>query len=216
MATAAPLIVILAAGKGTRMNSDLPKVLHKVAGRSMLGHVLALAETIPDARLAVVIGPGMDEVRAEVSRLSPAAQVFVQANQAGTADAVLAARPALEAHTGDVVVLYADTPLINAATLKSLFTALDGGAAVTVLGFDAKDPTGYGRLVTASGSMLLAIREHKDSSPEELKITLCNSGVIAFRLPNLLGVLGKIGNANAKQEYYLTDAVEIARAEGAH
>ncbi len=215
MATAAPLIVILAAGKGTRMKSALPKVLHKVAGRSMLGHVLALAGTVPDAAIAVVVGPGMDEVRAEVARLAPAARVFVQENQSGTADAVLAARPALAGHSGDVIVLYADTPLIEAGTLSALSDALDAGSGVAVLGFDARDPTGYGRLVTASETTLLAIREHKDASPEERKITLCNSGVLAFRLPDLLSVLTRIGNANAKGEYYLTDAVEIARADGA-
>ncbi len=214
MATAAPLIVILAAGKGTRMNSALPKVLHKVAGRSMLGHVLALANTVTDATVAVVVGPGMDEVRAEVTRLSPAARVFVQENQSGTADAVLAARPALEDHSGDVIVLYADTPLIEAGTLTALGDALDAGAGVAVLGFEARDPTGYGRLITVGEATLLAIREHKESSPEERKITLCNSGVLAFRLPDLLGVLSRIGNANSKGEYYLTDAVEIARADG--
>ncbi len=214
MATAAPLIVILAAGKGTRMKSALPKVLHKVAGRSMLGHVLALAGTVADATIAVVIGPGMDEVRAEVARMAPAARVFVQENQSGTADAVLAARPALQAHTGDVIVLYADTPLIEAATLSALGDALDAGSGVAVLGFEARDPTGYGRLITVGESTLLAIREHKDSSPEERKITLCNSGVLAFRLPDLLSVLNRIGNANSKGEYYLTDAVEIARADG--
>ncbi len=215
MANAAPLIVILAAGKGTRMKSALPKVLHQVAGRSMLGHVLALATTVSGAEIAVVVGPGMDEVRNEVGRIAPAADVFVQERQAGTADAVLAARPALERHGGDVIVLYADTPLIEAETLQSLQAALDAGAGVAVLGFEAKDPTGYGRLITVGGNTLLAIREHKDSSPEERKITLCNSGVLAFRLPDLLGVLGGIGNANAKGEYYLTDAIEIARSSGA-
>jgi bifunctional UDP-N-acetylglucosamine pyrophosphorylase/glucosamine-1-phosphate N-acetyltransferase len=216
MLSAAPLIVILAAGKGTRMKSALPKVLHRVAGRSMLGHVLALAGTVADARIAVVVGPDMDEVRAEVGRLAPGADVFVQARQAGTADAVLAARPALEQHSGDVIVLYADTPLITASTIAALRSALDHGAGLAVLGFEAQDPTGYGRLITVGEATLLAIREHKDSSPEELKIKLCNSGVIAFRLPDLLGVLGRIGNANAKGEYYLTDAVEIARGDGAH
>ncbi len=214
MANAAPLIVILAAGKGTRMKSALPKVLHKVAGRSMLGHVLAQAESVPAADIAVVIGPGQDEVRTEVTRLSPAAKVFVQESQSGTADAVLAARPALQEHNGDVIVLYADTPLIEATTLASLRAALDGGAGVAVLGFEAKDSTGYGRLITVNENTLLAIREHKDASPEERKITLCNSGVLAFRLPDLLGVLNRIGNGNAKGEYYLTDAVEIARADG--
>jgi bifunctional UDP-N-acetylglucosamine pyrophosphorylase/glucosamine-1-phosphate N-acetyltransferase len=209
------LIVILAAGKGTRMKSALPKVLHRIAGRSMLGHVLALACGISGARLAVVVGPGMDDVTAEARRLAPHADVFVQERQAGTADAVLAARAALSGHTGDVIVLYADTPLIQPVTVSALQSALDAGAGVAVLGFDAKDPTGYGRLLTGGADNLLAIREHKDASPEERKVRLCNSGVLAFRLPNLLGVLDRIGNANAKCEYYLTDAVEFARADGA-
>jgi bifunctional UDP-N-acetylglucosamine pyrophosphorylase/glucosamine-1-phosphate N-acetyltransferase len=214
MATAAPLIVILAAGKGTRMNSALPKVLHQVAGRSMIGHVLHLARSVEGARLAVVIGPGMDDVAAEVRRIEPAAEVFVQTAQAGTADAVLAARGALEGHAGEVIVLYADTPLIEAPTLAALRGAIDAGPAIAVLGFEAKDPTGYGRLLTAPDGTLHAIREHRDASAEERKVTLCNSGVLAFRVPNLLDVLGRIGNANAKAEYYLTDAVEIARADG--
>jgi bifunctional UDP-N-acetylglucosamine pyrophosphorylase/glucosamine-1-phosphate N-acetyltransferase len=215
MSSHAPLIIVLAAGKGTRMKSARPKVLHEIAGRSMLASVLALAATIADARIAVVIGPGMDDVRAEVLRLSPAAEVFVQESQRGTADAVLATRPALQESAGDIFVLYADTPLIEAPTLAALGSALDQGARIAVLGFEAKDPTGYGRLITAAGSELLAIREHKDASPHELAITLCNSGVLAFRLPNLVSVLDRIGNDNAKGEYYLTDAIEIARAGGA-
>jgi bifunctional UDP-N-acetylglucosamine pyrophosphorylase/glucosamine-1-phosphate N-acetyltransferase len=214
MATTAPLIVILAAGKGTRMNSARPKVLHEIAGLSMLGHVLHLAGGIEGARLAVVIGPGMEDVAAETGRLAPAADVFVQHTQAGTADAVLAARAALDAHSGDVIVLYADTPLIQAATLAALRAALDRGSGIAVLGFEAQDPTGYGRLLTASDGSLVAIREHKDASAEELRVSLCNSGVLAFRVPSLTAILSRIGNANAKSEYYLTDAVAIARADG--
>ncbi|MGE5267754.1 MAG: NTP transferase domain-containing protein, partial [Deltaproteobacteria bacterium] len=134
MATSAPLIVILAAGKGTRMNSARPKALHEVAGLSMLGHVLRLAGSIDGAKLAVVIGPGMDDVAAETARLAPRAEVFVQTTQAGTADAVLAARACLDAHSGDVIVLYGDTPLIQASTVAALREALNGGAGVAVLG----------------------------------------------------------------------------------
>lgn len=181
----------------------------------MLGHVLALAHSVEDADVAVVVAPDMDEVGAEVARLAPQAQVFVQHKQQGTAHALLAARPALQNHSGDVIVLYADTPLIEAATLASLRAALNDGAGIVVLGFEANDPTGYGRLITVGESTLLAIREHKDSSPEERKIALCNSGVLAFRLPDLLGVLSRIDNANVKGEFYLTDTVEIARADGA-
>jgi len=208
------LIVVLAAGKGTRMKSDSPKVLHAVAGRSMLGHVLALAGSAGAARVAVVIGPDMDGVRAETLKLAPEAQVFVQARQAGTADAVLAARPALAAHKGDVLVLYADTPLIRADTIARIRARLDAGASIAVLGFNAADPRGYGRLLVDGGGRLLAIREDKDATDAERAVRLCNSGVLAFRCPDLLSILDRIGNANAKGEYYLTDAVEIGRMDG--
>lgn len=213
MASSPLLIIVLAAGKGTRMKSALPKVLHKIAGRSMLAHVLALAGAQATDSLAVVAGPDMDNVAAEAKALSAKAQIFVQAEQKGTADAVLAARPALAAHSGDVIVLYADTPLIRAETISRLRARLDAGAAIAVLGFRAKNPSGYGRLLT-QGDTLLAIREDKDATVEERKIDLCNSGVLAFRVPNLAELLGRIGNKNAKSEYYLTDAVELARAAG--
>lgn len=209
------LTIVLAAGKGTRMKSSLPKVMHKVAGRSMLAHVLALAAGSGSAAPAVVIGPDMEAVRAETLKLAPLASVYVQHNQQGTADAVLAAREAIAAHNGDVIVLYADTPLIQPATVARLRAALDQGAGVAVLGFEARDPTGYGRLLTGADGLLTAIREQKDASDAERQVRLCNSGVIAFRLPNLLDTLDAIGNTNAKGEYYLTDAIEIARANGA-
>ncbi len=209
------LIVVLAAGKGTRMKSALPKVLHHVGGRSMLGHVLALADCVCADQRAVVIGPDMDAVRAEVTRLAPASSVFIQAQQQGTADAVLAASDAIAAHTGDTMVLYADTPLVQAETIERLRAALSAGVGVAVLGFHAANPTGYGRLLTDANQHLLAIREEKDATPEERTVTLCNSGVMAFNVPNLIDLLRQIGNANAKGEYYLTDAIEIARASGA-
>ena len=211
MSTAPLLIIVLAAGKGTRMNSAVPKVLHKVAGRSMMGHVLALSGAAQAATLAVVVGPGMAEVEAEAKRFAPNAKIFIQREQRGTADAVLAARAAIEVHRGDVLVLYADTPLIQLETIKRLRTDLERGASIAVLGFRAKDSSGYGRLLTESNGTLIAIREHKDATTEERKINLCNSGVLAFRVGNLAGLLDKVGNANAKREYYLTDAVEIAR-----
>jgi len=209
------LIVILAAGKGTRMKSARPKVLHKIAGRSMLAHVLALAAAVRGAGLAVVVGPGMEDVAAATLQLAPAARVFVQHSQLGTADAVLAARQAIAAHEGDVLVLYADTPLIEAATIARLVDALDHGAGIAVLGFESASPGGYGRLLTGADGALLAIREAKDASEAERRIRLCNSGVMAFRLGSLLDVLSAIGNQNAKREYYLTDAIEIARGQGA-
>ncbi|WP_295555164.1 bifunctional UDP-N-acetylglucosamine diphosphorylase/glucosamine-1-phosphate N-acetyltransferase GlmU [uncultured Hyphomicrobium sp.] len=208
------LTVILAAGKGTRMRSDLPKVLHRIAGRSMLGHVLALAQAVGGDKLAVVVGPGMDSVRKEALAGARDASVYVQENQLGTADAVLAARDAIAGHDGDLLVLYADTPLLRAETIRMLIGELDRGAQLAVLGFEARDPGSYGRLVTATDGTLTAIREAKDATAAELAIRLCNSGVMAFRLQNPLEVLGKIGNANAKGEFYLTDAVEIVRAGG--
>lgn len=208
------LSVILAAGKGTRMRSDLPKVLHRIAGRSMLGHVLALARSVGDSKLAVVVGPGMENVRHEALAGAPDATVVVQENQLGTADAVLAARDAIASHNGDLVVLFADTPLIQPETVQKLIGELDKGAQLAVLGFEARDPGSYGRLITGADGTLSAIREAKDASPAELAIRLCNSGVMAFRLEAPLDVLGKIGNANAKGEFYLTDAVEIVRSSG--
>jgi bifunctional UDP-N-acetylglucosamine pyrophosphorylase / glucosamine-1-phosphate N-acetyltransferase len=192
------LVVVLAAGKGTRMTSSIPKVLHPVGGRSMLAHVLALSQCVKADRLAVVIGPGMDTVRAEVDRLAPGTPVVIQTRQQGTADAVLAARDAIASHVGDVMVLY----------------ALADGAGVAVLGFHAADPTGYGRLLTDGANTLLAIREEKDATTAERAVSLCNSGVMAFNMPHVVGLLERIGNANAKGEYYLTDAVELARADG--
>ena len=206
--------IVLAAGKGTRMKSATPKVLHRVAGLSMLGHVLRLAQQSGCEAPVVVAGPGMDDVAKEARRHAPKSNVFIQAEQRGTADAVLAARSAISAHQGDTIVLYADTPLIRAETIARLRHALDAGAGVAVLGFNAADPTGYGRLITANDGALLSIREDREASEEERKITLCNSGVLAFRCPDLLSILDAIGNANAKGEYYLTDAVEIARDRG--
>lgn len=207
-------IVVLAAGKGTRMKSATPKVLHKVAGLSMLGHVLTLSAAADATSVSVVVGPGMDDVAAEAQRHVPAAQIFVQANQQGTADAVLAARAALSGQVGDVIVLYADTPLIEVATLHALRAKLDAGAGVAVLGFHAADPTGYGRLLTADDGSLAAIREDKDASEAERAVRLCNSGVLAFRVQDICQLLDRIDNANAKGEYYLTDAVELARGDG--
>lgn len=214
MTVSSTLIIVLAAGKGTRMKSALPKVLHKVAGRSMLGHVLNLASQSDAASVAVVVGPGMTNVADEAAAIFPGATAFVQHDQRGTADAVLAARPALETNTGDVIVLYADTPLIRAQTIARIRAKLDEGVNVAVLGFRAKDPTGYGRLLTDASGTLTAIREEKDASDAERKVDLCNSGVMAFRVPRLADLLGRIGNTNSKAEYYLTDAVEVARTDG--
>lgn len=209
------LIVILAAGKGTRMKSAVPKVMHEIAGRTMLGHALNACQELGAETIAVVVGPDMEDVRAAALQQVPDAGVYIQERQDGTAGAVLAAREAIANHKGDVLVQYADTPLLTVGTLERLHARLDDETGVAVLGFDASDPSGYGRLLTGADGWLQAIREDKDASDDERRITLCNSGVMAFRLDNLLGVLDRIGNANAKGEFYLTDAIEIARSDGA-
>ncbi|MFG1205686.1 bifunctional UDP-N-acetylglucosamine diphosphorylase/glucosamine-1-phosphate N-acetyltransferase GlmU [Xanthobacter flavus] len=207
------LVVVLAAGEGTRMKSRLPKVLHKVAGRTMLHHVLAATRAAGATRTAVVVGPGREDVAAEATRIVPDAQVFVQTERLGTAHAVLAARAALEQGADDVLVLYADTPLVRPETLARLRAPLAEGAAVAALGFEPDDPTGYGRLVT-SGDELVAIREEKDATAAEKAVRFCNAGLMALSGKDALSILDRIGNANSKGEYYLTDAVEIARADG--
>jgi bifunctional UDP-N-acetylglucosamine pyrophosphorylase/glucosamine-1-phosphate N-acetyltransferase len=157
----------------------------------------------------------MEDVRAAALQQVPDAGVYIQERQDGTAGAVLAAREAIANHKGDVLIQYADTPLLTVGTLERLHARLDDETGVAVLGFDASDPSGYGRLLTGADGWLQAIREDKDASDDERRITLCNSGVLAFRLDNLLGVLDRIGNANAKGEFYLTDVIEIARSDGA-
>ncbi|MFZ5740142.1 MAG: bifunctional UDP-N-acetylglucosamine diphosphorylase/glucosamine-1-phosphate N-acetyltransferase GlmU [Pseudomonadota bacterium] len=207
------LTIVLAAGEGTRMRSSLPKVLNPVAGRSLLAHVLSAAPHGGQDRLAVVIGPDHQAVGAEAKRVRPDAATFVQAERLGTAHAVLAARDAIAAGADDVLIAFGDTPLISAETFGRLREPLRNGAALVVLGFRAADPTGYGRLVVENGD-LVAIREQADASEAERAITLCNAGVMAIDGKVALDVLGKIGDANAKGEYYLTDAVGIVRDLG--
>jgi bifunctional UDP-N-acetylglucosamine pyrophosphorylase/glucosamine-1-phosphate N-acetyltransferase len=212
---AAPLLtVVLAAGLGTRMRSDTPKVLHRIAGRSMLGHVLDTVRVLTPERLALVVGPGMEDVAAEGRAAAPAIETYVQAERRGTADAVLAAAAALDGHAGDVLVLYGDTPLLMSETLSRMRAALEEGAGVVVLGFEAADPTGYGRLLIDADGGLVAIREYADASEAERRLRLCNGGVMAFRVRSLAALLRRINTSNAKGELYLTDAVELARAEG--
>lgn len=213
MSSSGCLAVILAAGEGTRMRSSLPKVMHAVGGRPMVSHVTAAAAAAGADRLAVVVGAGADVVRRHLATAAPGAGVFEQTQRLGTAHAVLAARPALEAAEGDVVVLYGDTPLVRPETIAAVRARLGSGADVVVLGFEAADPTGYGRLVM-EGDRLVRIVEEKDADAATRAVRLCNSGILAFRAGLLPGLLEAIGNANAKGEYYLTDAVEIANARG--
>lgn len=206
------LSVVLAAGEGTRMRSSRPKVLHAIGGRTLIAHVLSAIDEAGGA-VAVVVGPGHDEVATLVKRIAPAAQMFVQAERRGTAHAVLAARDAIARGTDDLLVLFGDTPLIAPATLARLRAALAEGAAVAVLGFRPAQPAGYGRLVVENGQ-LVAIREEKDASGAERAITLCNAGVMALAGASALAILDRIDDRNAKREFYLTDAVAVAREMG--
>jgi bifunctional UDP-N-acetylglucosamine pyrophosphorylase / glucosamine-1-phosphate N-acetyltransferase len=207
------LTIVLAAGEGTRMRSKVPKVLHPVAGQSLLAHVLRAAPNGEGASLAVVIGPDHQAVAEELKRVRPDAATFVQRERLGTAHAVLAARQAIARGADDVLVVFGDTPLISAATFERMRALLNSGAALAVLGFRAADPTGYGRLLL-DGDRLMAIREHADASAAERAITLCNAGVMAFDGARALEIIEKIAPANSKGEYYLTDAVAIVRELG--
>ncbi len=207
------LTIVLAAGEGTRMRASRPKVLHAIGGRSLIAHVLAAAGTAGGAQ-AVVVGPAQEAVVAAVKAAMPGAELFVQDERRGTAHAVLAAKPALARGADDVLIVFADTPLITRPTLTRLRGALAQGAAVAVLGFRPADPTGYGRLIVGPDGGLLAIREEKDANAQERAIGLCNAGLMALRGDTALAILERIGDDNAKREFYLTDAVAIARGLG--
>lgn len=213
MTARSSLTIVLAAGEGTRMRTSVPKVLHPIAGESLLAHVLAAAPKGDGSSIAIVVGPEHAAVEKEATRLRPEADIFVQRERLGTAHAVLAARQAIARGTDDLLVAFGDTPLITAETFARLRAPLAEGAALAVLGFRAADPTGYGRLLL-DGSKLVAIREHADASEAERAITLCNAGVMAMDGRRALAILDKIGNANSKGEYYLVDAVAIAREQG--
>lgn len=207
------LAIVLAAGEGTRMRSKLPKVLHAVAQRSMLSHVLHAVSDAGAQSLAVVIGPNRDDVGNEAKREHHHARLFTQHERLGTAHAVLAARDAIQTGYDDVVIAYADTPLITPQTFTRLRVALSQGASVVVLGFEPDNPTGYGRLIM-DGDQVAAIREEKDCSETQKKITLSNAGLMAFSGQHALEILGKIDRNNVQNEYYLTDAVSVARSMG--
>ncbi len=205
------LAIVLAAGEGKRMKSELPKVLHKVAGRSMLAHVMAGVAAAGADSVAVVVGPGREDVAKEAANANSNAHIFVQNDRLGTAHAVLCARKAIAHGFDDIIVAFADTPLVKPETFARLRASLADGAAVAALGFEAADATGYGRFIMR-GQNLEAIREHKDASPDELKITTSNAGIIALAGHTALQMLESIGNSNAQKEYYLTDAVGAARS----
>lgn len=207
------LSIILAAGEGTRMRSALPKVLHQVGGLPMVGHAVRTAVAAGSTSLAVVIGPGHDAVEKMVSGIAPNASFATQHERKGTGHAVRQAESVYKDAAGHVIVLYADTPLVSKATLSGIAERLDAGADIVVVGFRPADTTGYGRLLTENGR-LLAIREHKDATEAERQVGLCNSGIMGFRADTLRAVIDRIGNANLKGEFYLTDAVELANSDG--
>jgi bifunctional UDP-N-acetylglucosamine pyrophosphorylase / glucosamine-1-phosphate N-acetyltransferase len=206
--------VILAAGKGERMKSPRPKVLHPVGGRTMLDHAIDTAEKLGCEKIVVVVGAHAPEVAEHVRKRLGAGAAAVQDPPLGTGHAVLAAKEALAGFAGDVVITYADVPLLTPASIEPLFDLLADGAAVAVQGFEAADPAAYGRLVMGGGEELERIVEAKDATPEELDIRLCNSGVMAADAPLLLRLLAQVDNHNAKGEYYLTSVVGLARRDG--
>ncbi|WP_288415965.1 bifunctional UDP-N-acetylglucosamine diphosphorylase/glucosamine-1-phosphate N-acetyltransferase GlmU [uncultured Novosphingobium sp.] len=205
-------IVILAAGKGTRMKSDLHKVLHPIAGRPMLEHLLHSAARLDPQVQVVVAGHGRDQLE---TALAGRAVIALQEPQLGTGHAVLQARQALEAFTGDILILYGDVPFVSEATMRSMLDRLHQADAppVVVLGFEPDDPLQYGRIV-AEGDRIDRMVEHKDATEEERLVGLCNSGLMAVRSQDLFALLDRVGNDNAQGEYYLTDIVNIANGDG--
>ena len=208
--------IILAAGKGTRMKSDLHKVLHPIAGRSMLLHLIDNVGRLSPERVVVVTGAGREQVEAAVAPLGVG--TALQAEQLGTGHAVAQARDALAGFDGDVLILYGDVPLVETATMKRMIDRLseaDRPAAV-VLGFRPSDPAAYGRVIADADGRIDRMVEFKDASTEERAVTLCNSGLMAVRSEDLFGLLDRVGNDNAAGEYYLPDIVMLAAGDGRH
>ena len=218
MSDAAPAadlaVVILAAGKGTRMKSDLHKVLHPIAGRPMLLHLIASAAALAPARTVVVTGAGREQVEAAVAPQGIA--TALQAEQLGTGHAVAQARDALAGFAGDVLILYGDVPLVTDATMRRMVARLHGddAPAAVVLGFRPADPGAYGRVIADPSGRIAKMVEFKDASAEERAETLCNSGLMAVRSNDLFELLDRVGNDNAAGEYYLPDIVMLAAADG--
>jgi bifunctional UDP-N-acetylglucosamine pyrophosphorylase/glucosamine-1-phosphate N-acetyltransferase len=204
--------IILAAGKGTRMKSRKPKVMHEIANRPMVGHVMAALETLHCDPVVLVVAPGMESV----AEAAAPAQIAIQHEPLGTGHAVMAAREALGSVSDDLLILYGDTPFIATATLETMLKRRRGtdDPAVVVLGFRPDEPGNYGRLILDSSGGLDAIVEARDATAEQLEIGLCNSGVMAIHAARMLPLLKELRNDNAKGEYYLTDLVTGARARG--
>jgi bifunctional UDP-N-acetylglucosamine pyrophosphorylase/glucosamine-1-phosphate N-acetyltransferase len=206
--------IVLAAGKGTRMKSNLPKVLHQIAGRSLLGHVLTTANAIGASSHCVIAGPDMQSVENETLAHAPHADIAIQKDRNGTGHAVKMAKPALKEFDGKILILYGDVPLTRPQTLQELLEVVTDEMPLAVLGFKADNPTGYGRLVTGPDGSLTAIREELDADEAEKQIDLCNSGIMAVKAKQLWPLLDQITNDNANGEYYLTDIVGLMVAGG--
>jgi bifunctional UDP-N-acetylglucosamine pyrophosphorylase/glucosamine-1-phosphate N-acetyltransferase len=206
--------VVLAAGMGTRMKSDLHKVLHPIAGRPMLMHLLASVDALSPAAKVVVVGARREQVEAAVA--GSGATVVTQEPQLGTGHAVMQAREALAGFDGDVLVMFGDVPLVRTETMRAMLGALNASddVAGAVLGFRPADPAAYGRIIARADGSIVKMVEFKDASPEERAVTLCNSGLLAVRSKDLWPLLDRIGNDNAAGEYYLPDVVTVATADG--
>jgi bifunctional UDP-N-acetylglucosamine pyrophosphorylase/glucosamine-1-phosphate N-acetyltransferase len=207
-------VVILAAGQGTRMRSDTHKVLHPIASRPLLLHLLDTVDALGADKRVVVVGKGREQVEAAIQGRN--VDIAVQAEQKGTGHAVQQAADALSGYDGPVIVLYGDTPFVEGATLRSMLDRLDGedGPGVVVLASSPADPLKYGRIILGQGDRIAKMVEYKDATEEERAVRLCNSGMMAVRARDLFRWLGAVGNDNAAGEYYLPDIVNIAAAEG--
>lgn len=207
------LSIILAAGEGTRMNSAVPKVLHRVGGMPIIGHVARAAREAGSRRIALVTGPRHAAIRETVSALDAGIVHFEQNQARGTGHAAAMARPLFEKAEGYIAVVYGDHPLLRGGNFRAVLDRLDAGLDVAVLGFEPENPTGYGRFIT-DGERLLAIREHKDASDEERGIGLCNACILAFRAEVFRDLIDKVDDNNAQGEYYVTDLVGLANEAG--
>ena len=216
MAKSPLAVVVLAAGLGTRMRSELPKVLHEVAGRPLIGHVMAAVAPLAPVKTIVVVGPRMEAVVEAARAAAPKLSItpVVQRDRRGTGHAVRQAERALRGFRGDILIVIGDAPLMRPETLKQLVSARRDGAAVAVLAMDLRDPADYGRMVTGPNDTLERIVEARDATDAERAITLCNAGVIAADGSVLFELLARLKPDNAKREYYLTDIVGLARAAG--
>ncbi len=206
--------VILAAGKGTRMKSPLPKVMHAVGGRPMMDWSIALAREAGCGRIVAVVHPSQDALIAHLESTHPDVAVALQNPPQGTGHAVRCAEEALQGFDGELAILYGDSPLVPVSVIEALFGGVAGGAVLGVLGFEAEDPGLYGRLITNAAGDLEAIVEAREATPEQLRVRICNSGVMAGHAKEMFRFLQKITNTNSKGEYYLTDLVGLARGEG--